>query len=254
MLSRHWGELIWYKVYADLKAEAARGFLGVFWWIAEPVLYMGAFYIAFGVLLSHGDGGDYVSFLLCGLVAWKWFAGSVAVGSSSIMANAGITRLVYVPKFIFPIISSLTGLFKFLIIFTLLISFLMLSGYGPSLEWVWLPVIILVQFLLILGVAGILASLVPFFPDLRGLIENALMLFFFLSGIFFNIADIGETNARLLMLNPMACLIEAYRGVLLHGASPRSLMQLPMAFAIASIVFAFALLRKFDRQYPKVIR
>ena len=42
-MMNHYLELILYKAYADLRVEAARGYLGMLWWVLEPVLYMGAF-------------------------------------------------------------------------------------------------------------------------------------------------------------------------------------------------------------------
>ena len=72
MLHQHL-ELVWYKAYADLRAEAARAYLGVLWWVLEPLLYICVFYVVFGILLDRGGQG-FVSFMLCGLVVWRWFS------------------------------------------------------------------------------------------------------------------------------------------------------------------------------------
>ena len=46
-------DLIWYKVYAELSAEAARTWLGILWWVIEPVLYMSVFYLIFGIIFQQ---------------------------------------------------------------------------------------------------------------------------------------------------------------------------------------------------------
>ena len=49
-------ELVWYKGLADLQAEAARAYVGFLWWVLEPLLYMMAFYVAFGPGMRGGGG------------------------------------------------------------------------------------------------------------------------------------------------------------------------------------------------------
>ncbi|MCU7842305.1 MAG: ABC transporter permease [Candidatus Thiodiazotropha sp. (ex Monitilora ramsayi)] len=252
MNRQHYVKLAGYKAYSDLKAEMTRGYLGVIWWFVEPVLYMATFYFAFAVMFKRGEG-DYVSFLLCGLVFWKWFAGGVSLGCTSLISNRGIMRQVYIPKYIFPLVSVITATVKFFMVFVVLLIYLVSAGYGPSASWFWLITVFAIQFALTLGVAGVLGSLVPFLPELRGLAENGLMLLFFLSGIFFDISSISRVNADLLYLNPMAGLIDQYRNILLNGRADISMLVYPACASVILLIFAYLLLRHFDRQYPKVI-
>jgi hypothetical protein len=52
----------------------------------------------------------------------------------------------------------------------------------------FLPVLVLTQLLLIMSVTCLLAALTPFFPDLRAILDNILLMLFFLSGVFFDIS------------------------------------------------------------------
>ena len=90
-------ELITVKAWADLKSEASRAYIGFLWWFIEPVLYMGSFYLLFGLGLKMG-GDNFMYFLLCGLLPWKWFSSSLSNGSLSIIANAGLINQTYLPK------------------------------------------------------------------------------------------------------------------------------------------------------------
>ncbi|MBL4567407.1 MAG: ABC transporter permease, partial [Porticoccus sp.] len=86
---------------AELKAESSRSYLGFFWWILEPALYMVAFYIVFALVFQRGGPG-FIPFLLCGLVVWKWF-GSVVSGSANvILSSSALIRQVYIPKYLLP--------------------------------------------------------------------------------------------------------------------------------------------------------
>ncbi len=216
---RHYLELIGYKAYAELRAEAARAYLGFLWWIMEPVLYMAVFYVVFGVLFQRG-GEDFAPFLLCGLVVWKWFDSTVRSGANAISSNAGLMRQVYLPKFVFPSIVILVNTVKFLVVMGLLLLFLQVYGLPIFTSWLALPLLFATQMLLIAAVTLLAAAVIPFLPDLKLLIDNGLTLLFFLSGVFFGLDTIPEGLRPYFSLNPMATLIDGYRKVLLHGLWP----------------------------------
>ncbi|WP_419632453.1 ABC transporter permease, partial [Thiolapillus sp.] len=150
-MTPHYWQLILYKTRADLKMEAARGYMGMLWWVLEPVLYMGAFYIIFAVALQRG-GENFVPWLLTGLVVWKWFDTTVRMSLNVITAGKGLMSQVYLPKVFFPAVVILKNSVKFLVTLVLLLLFLLV--YGMPLGWSWLmvPVLLLVQLLLICGV------------------------------------------------------------------------------------------------------
>ena len=72
MKTQHIFEIIIYKFYADLKQEASHSYLGLIWWILEPIVYLGTFYTLFVLILERG-GPDFAPIFLCGVVVWKWF-------------------------------------------------------------------------------------------------------------------------------------------------------------------------------------
>jgi len=119
--------IILFKTWADLRAEASRAYIGFLWWFLEPLLYMAAFYVIFGLGLRMGGEG-FVYFLLCGLVPWKWFSSTVNNGSRAIEAGAGMIHQVYIPKVVLPTIIVAINTVKFLMILPLLIVFLLSVG------------------------------------------------------------------------------------------------------------------------------
>lgn len=245
-------ELVLYKAYAELKAEAARFYASFFMWIIEPIIYMGAFYIVFELLFQRG-GPDFVPFLLCGLIVWKWFASTVVQGSNAILANTTLIQRVYVQKFIFPGTFVLTNTVRFFFVFVLFVIFLYIYGISPAISWLALPAILITQFLFITACSGLLSAVVPFFPDLKLLIEKFLMMGFFMSGVFFDIARMPEAYQKYLYMNPMAALIGVYRNVMLQGmGADWKVLGLIAMVSILGIVLAQTLMSRFDRLYPKV--
>jgi len=241
------------KSIADLISESRRGSLGLLWWIIEPVLYMSVFYLIFVVVFDRG-GEDRVSFLLTGLVAWKWFNSSISQCSICIPSHIGLIRQVYIPKYIFPGIILMTTFIKFLVIFSFLIVFLLVAGKNPSAAWFSLPIVIAVQLLTMLALGSFLAAVVPFLPDIKLLIDNGLILLFFLSGVFFDIRLVPEEVRNYFYLNPMTSIIESYRNILLGGIEPNwQNLGWVVIMALGCLALGGHLLRRFDRTYAKVI-
>lgn len=250
---KHYLSLIAYKARADLLAEARRGWLGALWWIVEPVLYMAVFYVVFVLVLRRG-GNNAVEFLLTGLVVWKWFGSAVPMCANSIVASRGLIQQVYLPKILFPLMATLVATWKFLLVFVLLLLFLFFSGVHPALQWLGLAPLLFVQYLVILALGSMLAAVLPFLPDLKLLVDNGVMLLFFVSGIFFDITTVPAGVRFYLHWNPMAGLIENYRAVLLKGAWPDwSLLALIAAFSVVGLLASAWVLHRFDRKYAKVV-
>lgn len=246
-------ELVWYKAYADLRAEAARAYLGVAWWVLEPLLYMVVFYVVFGLLFQRGGDG-FVSFLLCGLVVWRWFGSSVLRGAGAISNNAGLMLQVYIPKYLFPAIVLITTTIQFLIVFGLLLGYLLIVGRATSLCWLALPAVLLAQLLFISACVLVIAAIVPFVPDVKKLIQNGLTLLFFLSGIFYDISELPEAAQPYFYLNPMATIIENYRLVLLQASWPNwQALGITLAPSLSGAAIGMYLLTRYDRVYPKVV-
>ncbi len=246
-------QLIRFKAMAEIKGEISRNYLGYVWWIIEPLMYLAAFYVVFGLVFKRGEEG-FVAFLLIGLVIWKWFDVGVRTSMTSVSKHRGLLSQAYVPKYIFPLISVAAATFKFLIIFALLLVFLISYGFTPSLYWLALPGLFLLQGMLILGTALLVGAWVPLLQDVRPLIENAMMMLFFMSGIFFDVSSLSEPLRSLFALNPEAVIIDAFRMVLMS-------QSLPEMHAIGWVVIFSLLiggaglysLVRFDRLYPKIL-
>lgn len=246
--------LVLYKTYADLRAESERTYIGFLWWIIEPVVDMAVYYVVFGLFMQRGTG-DFAPFLLVGLIAFRWFQTAVRLGGVSLIANAGLMRLVYLPKVVFPSVAILNVTVKFIPAFIILVVFLLLYGFPFSVVYTALPALLLIELLVIFAVTYVIAAIVPFVPDFWVAIDNGLTMLFFLSGVFFSGASLPEQFQILFYWNPFAHLIESYRNVLMYDAWP---LWRPVlwtgASAVVGIVVGAHLLHRFDRLYPRSIR
>lgn len=245
-------EFVWYRTVAELRADISRAFLGIIWWIIEPVMYVAIFYLIFVFVLRH-QGENYVSLLLAGLIFWKWFASTINNATTSITRNMVLIYQVYLPKVVFPIISLFTSSFKFIVVLLVFAMFLIFTGKSVTSAWFSdLFFLLIIQALFMLGLGMILAAIDPFFPDIKFVVDNGLMMLFFLSGIFFQFDSVPESLRIYFELNPIGVLIHNYREVLIFGRHVDwngcwSLGILTVCFLLVGLT----LLVKLDRVYAK---
>ena len=247
----HW-ETIYTLVRAELKTEANTSLLGWLWWILDPALSLGIYYVAFGLILNRNTPG-FVPFLIVGIVFWRWFQSSVMRGSGSILQAAPLFGKVPVRKFVFPLVAGLADAFRFSLSLLLLLVFLWLFKIPVTLNWFWMIPLLLTQFTFILMVSCASSMVVPFFPDLRNMIGHAMHLLFFMSGIFFNPDSLEGMLKTIVYLNPIAGILASARAVLLHNQPP-ALYYIGTVFLISllGLIVIWFLMKKFDKAYAKL--
>lgn len=250
---RHYKNLVLHKAYADFRAEAERTYLGVAWWVLEPLIDMLIYYLVFAVFLRRGEE-DFVPFLLTGLVAWRFFSVAVLRASNSILNNANMVRQIAFKKIMFPIVAILTCTFEFIFSLLLLFLFLTIYGYRLSIHFIAFPLVLVVELLLVLALAFPLSALVPFFPDLSKLLAYGMRIMFFMSGIVFSVSRLPSEARFVLQFNPALTIIDSFRDVLMYQRWPQW-QHLGIVFAISllSIFFGIRLISRFDPLFAKRI-
>ena len=245
-------DIIYFKTYAELKAESQRYYLGFLWWLIEPVIYMLVFYFVFGVLFQRGTP-DFVVFLLTGLVFWHWFQSTVMQCVDTLQVNRALFNQVYVPKYLFPAVVMLKNTAKFGVVLAILILFLLAYGIAPSSDWIAAPLVLAVGGAFVAGVSVLVAAITPFVPDLKVLLENGMRALLFMSGIFYDINAFESPYRLVFQLNPVAVLIDNLRTVLLQSQSP-DWLQLAAVLAFAAITGAtgLAVMRANESRYAKI--
>jgi lipopolysaccharide transport system permease protein len=245
-------ELVLFSTYAELRAERARSYLGLAWWVLEPAMQMATYYFVFSVVLKTA-APDYVPFLLIGLTIWQWFKSCVSHGSHSIWQSLYLIRQTKLPVAVFPSVQILADTVKFLFILMLLLVILWCTGYPPNGAYAALVPVLLVELIFSAAAAYFVAALVPLLPDLRFIIEQVLFVALFLSGVVFDLKSVPENWRGLMELNPMTALIDAARGILMHGQWPDWTM-LGRVSAISILLYALALvlMQRLTLRYVKL--
>ena len=248
----HLIELTLFATYAELRAERARSYLGLLWWIVEPAMNMATYYLVIAVIFKSG-GPDYVPFLLIGLTLWQWFKSCVSHGSYSIWQQLTLIRQVKLPLQVFPSVQILADTVKFLCILALLLVVLWSSGYPPNITYLALLPVLLVELVFVAAATYVVAAIVPLVPDLRFVIEQVLQVLMFLSGVVFSLEGLPPSLRRWFALNPIVELVDAGRGILIHAQWPNwSALGRVALVSLALYAFGAYLITRLTPRYVKL--
>jgi lipopolysaccharide transport system permease protein len=210
-------------VMRDLKARYKQSLLGYFWSLINPLMTMLIFWLVFSVLLRN-DIPMFPVFLLVALLPWNFAVTSVSGGMRSVLDNSNLVKKVYFPREILPITTVLSNLANYLL--ALPVMFLVMAGIQLTvlghLQFSWsfafLPVIIVIQVILLIGMALLLSTIAVFFRDTTHIIDILIQLWIFLTPVFYSLDVVTKGNAIaakvVRWLNPMASLIDFYRDIL----------------------------------------
>lgn len=210
----------------DLRYERSR--LGPLWALLNPlaqmVVYTIVFQYFFRVEVAH-----YPIFIFIGVLTWNWFREGLLLTTSCITSNSDLLQQPGLPVMVLPLVTIIVALADFMAALPVLCIYLYIEGIPFTTAWLALPLILVIQFALMLGLGYLLASLNTLYRDTKHLLTVALHLMFFMTPIFYDPAIVPEQFRRLYNLNPVVSLVEAYRNVILEGV-------LPNAGAMASVV------------------
>jgi lipopolysaccharide transport system permease protein len=207
-------------VSRELKARYRGSLLGFLWSFANPLLLLLTYTLVFTFVLPNRDPSiqPYWLFLFCGILPWTWFQASLAESSGVIISSGNLIKKVLFPAEVLPTVSVLTNLVHFLLGLPILLVFL---AFQHRLGWIALalPLPMLVQFVLSLGLALFLSALTVHFRDILNILTHVLHLWFFATPIIYSYAMLPETSLlrRALRLNPMTHVVVTYQQMLFGG-------------------------------------
>jgi lipopolysaccharide transport system permease protein len=219
-----------------LRGRYQQSALGWLWALIQPVAQVAVFTLIFTRFVPI-DTGDipYVIFSYVAIIPWTFLASSLTDMANSIVYNMGLVTKIYFPREVLPIASMLARFMDFGVS-SILLLILILFYHIPIVfkSWLILPVILIIQILLILGVGLASAAANVYYRDVQSLLTLGLQVWFYASPIIYPATMVPENLRPFYFLNPMAGIIEAYREVLLYG-------RMPGAYLISSAIISMAI-------------
>ena len=212
-------DLIIELVLRDIKIKYKRSILGFAWSILNPLLMMIVMSIVFSTIFKT-DIKNFPMYLITGQVIFTFFSEATNMAMMSIIGNGGLIKKVYIPKYIFPlskVMFSFTNML-FSLVAVVIVAIATKLPITPAILLFPLPLIYV--FIFSLGVGLLLASYAVFFRDLLHLYGILLLIWTYLTPIFYPITILPENVKKVIMFNPMFVYIDNFREIILYGKVP----------------------------------
>ena len=245
-------ELLWYIVKLQMKAEKKNKVLGFAWSFLDPLLLFFTYYILVNVIFGRG-GPQFPILLFTAMLSWRWFAASLQRSVTSVPSKVGLVQSVRFPLAILPLSGIIICFFEWLFGFAILVPMLFIFEAQLTVNILWLPVLLLIEFVGILGACLIVAVWGTYLSDLGNIIAFIIRVCFYLSPILYTVAGtVPERLYRLYMLgNPFAGLLESYKSVVVYGTPPTEYAL--VGAAVACVAFLIGLWY-FSRDEHKLVK
>ena len=203
----------------EFKLRYRNSVLGFVWSLLNPLAMMIILTLVFSTLLRVGIE-NFPVFLLPALLAWRFFSISTSMSLSSVIGNSPLVTKIYFPRWLLVLSSNLANLIGSSLEFAALFPLLIFLGMKITYIALLLPVILVFEFILIIGVSLVLAPLNVYYRDVNQVWDIALQIGFFLCPIIYSISLIPERYVLAYSLNPMTRVIESIRKTLYYSTLP----------------------------------
>ena len=244
-------EMLKTSIKKDIGGKYKNSFLGVLWSFVNPLLQIIVYAIIFPLIMKSNIE-NYVVFMVCGLIPWNYFSTVINRSSFTMIENGNILKKVYFPREILPISVVTSETVTFLISSILILLFAFGYGLGLTINVLFYPLVLLVQYVLLLGISLIVSSVTVYFRDLQHFIGVLLQLFFYATPIVYAVDVIPENFRWILNFNPMTYIIEGYRDIFWGQTMPEiGTLFIVLGIGIVLCIIGYLIFNKLQKRFAE---
>ncbi|WP_426350486.1 ABC transporter permease [Alloiococcus sp. CFN-8] len=246
-------ELLQNLTSKELKLKYKNSVLGFFWSFLNPVMMMLVYTFAFKYVLRI-DTENFSVVLLAGLLPWTFFQNSVNSATTSIISNANLVKKVYFPREIIPLSLIFSNFVNFLITFIVLFLAIFIFQIKIGAAILLLPVVLVLLLGITIGLSLLLSSLNVIYRDVSHFVEIIFMAWFYLTPVVYSLDLIPDRFRNIILLNPMALVVESIRSVVLYNRIPEPKYFLGMlAYGIILLFIGSKVFRSIEKGFAETI-
>jgi lipopolysaccharide transport system permease protein len=247
-------ELLYFFTWRDVKLRYKQTGLGIAWAIIQPLFLMVVFSLFFGGLAQiPSDGVPYPLFSLAALLPWTLFAEGMTRSTISMVSNAGIMTKVYFPRLIMPVASIMSPLVDFCVAFGILIIMMAYYGFVPTINVVFLPLLVVFAMMTSLAVGLWLSALNVKYRDFQYTVPFLIQIWMFASPVVYPASMVPEQFRFLYALNPMTGVIEGFRWALLGTNPPTAMIFISLVVVIVLLVSGVFYFRRMEQYFADIV-
>ncbi len=244
-------------VKKDLTTRYKGSILGFLWTFINPLFQLLIYTIVFKYLFSSAKGVDnFAMYLFVALIPWLFCQSSIMAGSMSVITNAGLVQKVYFPRIVLPIATVTSNFVNMLFSFVVVFVALLITGEAITVYALWLPVIMIIEYFFVMGIAILVSAATVFLRDLEHILSIFTMGWFYLAPIVYSLEafpSMPTWAATLINANPITGIVNAYRAVLLAPQQTPNFAGLIPAFICIALFLTVGVLifNKLQRRFAE---
>ena len=253
-LSAHRGLLISW-VMRDIKVRYKQSLMGAAWAILQPLSATLILAVVFSRFVRvPTDGIPYPIFYYSALLPWTFFASSINFGMGSLVNNMNLVTKIYFPREILPLSAVLASMIDFFIASLIFIGMMIFYQVPLSASLVCVPLLLLIQIMLTVGVVLATSAMNVFYRDVRFVVPLGLQLWMYVTPIIYPLNMVPERFRAVYMLNPMASIIDSYRRIILLGEWPHfSYLALGGLVSLVLLIGAYWYFKRSEAVFADII-
>jgi len=243
-------EMIFSLVHKDLRGKYKGSVLGFFWSLLIPLFQLLIYTLVFSVFMRAQIDKFYI-FLFVALIPWLFFNNCISIGATSIIQQKNLVEKIYFPRMVLPIAYSISSFINMLLNFIIVFGALFISGIG--IRWVvliYLPLIMLVEFIMGIGVSLLFSALTVYFRDLEYILNIVTMAWMYMTPILYPLEQVPENIRNFLYFNPMTAIVIAYRDILYYQTAPElHTLLYAVIWGIVTLIGGWIVFQKLQRNF-----
>lgn len=235
----------------NVRSRYSQTFLGIAWIILLPLSTSLIMAFVFSQILKARFVGDapFISFFLTAVTAWNVFSQGILNGTTSLTQQMGLMSQIYFPREILVIVKLGETLVDFTFTFAAMLVINALVGIWPNVNYIYLPIVILIQITFTLGVMMFFSYMTVLVRDIPQLVAVSLQLLFYLTPIIYSVQSIPENLSFILLINPIALLIDAYRSIIVYNLPPDPVnLYYPMVMAGVLLYTGYMFFKSYEKR------
>lgn len=245
-------QMIFSLVRKELRGRYKGSVLGFLWTFINPLLQLMVYTFVFSIVLPNNIDKFYL-YLFVGLVPWLFFSGSMTGGAACIVNQKDMVKKIYFPREVMPISYVASGFVNMLFCFIVIFAVIIVSGVGVNpVALLYLPVIMIVEFIMALGGAMLTSALTVYFRDLEYILGILTMAWMYFTPVVYSMEMVPDWIKPYFNLNPMTPVINAYRDILYYKQVPHlSTLVQGLALGIIVLIVGSISFRKLQRGFAE---
>lgn len=247
-------ELYLFLTWRDIVVKYKQTVFGVLWVIFQPAIYMLIFTVVFHHMVGVATSGiPYPLFVLSGIIPWSFFSGSITRATESLVNSRDLLTKVYFPRAFIPLAATTTGLLDALIAFLFLGLVMGLYRFPPSLNIVFLPLMIIFTLAVTMGICLIFSALNVKYRDIKFVTTYLMQIWMYITPVFYPLDVVPDKYRFVAFLNPMTGVVEGFRFCLVGAPFPKEMVLYSLTFAVLLLAVGQWYFRRMELTFADVV-